>query len=210
MEEAKKCHRVIRLITLLNSIIEFACSTLFSMYSFSGWSIERHATTWYSHANVTENDILFLFLLKLVVKLCAQHIFLPPALFCQFWKNDRRRNAKKKNATATLLRKSCLFLLYFIHTKFWAKSLLESHVDGLNPPGIGHLLYSEGCTWKEKFPITPGPRLMRIHLVRYSTSARSGKIPQIVLIYSTIATYYSLSAKFRTKWIGRTSWINLH
>ena len=96
------CPSLIIVLVLSNSIIKFACSTLFSMYSFSGWSIERHATTWYSHANVTENDILFLFFLKLVVKLCAQHIFLPPALFCQFWKNDRRRNAKKKNATATL------------------------------------------------------------------------------------------------------------
>ena len=30
-----------------------------------------------------------------------------------------------------------------------------------------------------KYQYTPGPRLMRIHLVRYSTSARSGKVPQI-------------------------------
>jgi len=28
---------------------------------------------------------------------------------------------------------------------------------------------------------TPGPRIMRIHLVRYSTSARSGKNPQIFI-----------------------------
>ena len=79
--------------------------------------------------------------------------FLQP-FFANSGRMTEEEMQKKKNATATLLRKSCPFLLYFIHTKFWAKSLLKSHVDGLNPPGIGHLLYSEGCTWKEKFPIT--------------------------------------------------------
>ena len=49
---------------------------------------------------------------------------------------------------------------------------------------------------------TPGPRIMRIHLVRNSTSARFGKKINIhiVRIYSTIVnfTYYSLRAKIRT------------
>ena len=38
-----------------------------------------------------------------------------------------------------------------------------------------------GCTMGLNYLLmsTPGPRLMRIHLVQYSTSARSGKVPQI-------------------------------
>ena len=58
------------------------------------------------------------------------------------------------------------------------------------------------------------PRLMWIHLVWNSTSARFEKKSQnihLVRIYWTSAnfTYYSLSANFRTKWIiGPTSWIN--
>ena len=50
--------------------------------------------------------------------------------------------------------------------------------------------------------VTPGPRKMQIHFVRYTTSARFGKNPQIftqcVGIYSTSA-YYSLSVKIRSK-----------
>ena len=42
---------------------------------------------------------------------------------------------------------------------------------------------------------TPGPCIMRIHLVRYSTSVRSQKSPKI---YSSSA-YYSLSVKIHTK-----------
>jgi len=39
---------------------------------------------------------------------------------------------------------------------------------------------------------TPGPRIMRIHLVQYSTSARSGKNPQIF----TYCKFIQLMRKF--------------
>ena len=49
-------------------------------------------------------------------------------------------------------------------------------------PGVPYLKFShgfvkKGITVTDK--CTPGPRIMRIHLVRYSTSARFEKNPQI-------------------------------
>ena len=55
---------------------------------------------------------------------------------------------------------------------------------------------------------TPGPLIMRflglwkIHISEFRN--------KLMLIYSTSATYYSLSTNFRTKWIVRTSWMNSH
>ena len=47
----------------------------------------------------------------------------------------------------------------------------------------------------------PGPCIMQIYLVQYSSSARSGKSPQIFTqckFFQLVRIYYSLSAKIRT------------
>ena len=42
------------------------------------------------------------------------------------------------------------------------------------------------CFWAIVNPCTPGPRLMRVHLVRNSTSAKFEKSPNIHLVRSII------------------------
>jgi hypothetical protein len=47
---------------------------------------------------------------------------------------------------------------------------------------------------KRKLPVTPSPLLMRIHLVRNSTSARFEKIPKYSLKMRILLSKNSLSA----------------
>ena len=72
--------------------------------------------------------------LKLVVKVCAQHIFLPPAFFANFGRMTEEEMQNKKNATATLLRKSCPFFVVFHTYKVLSKVplILESHAYDRN------------------------------------------------------------------------------